>query len=98
MIRGEPYKYDALLRFKAERERGIAHTPEWQAKMAEQQAAFDAEQAHIWQRCGGAVLGCMPPIEPFECKVCGAGSGGQNYGQGYIYGNTTPCPGPPHHA
>ncbi len=35
---------DVLGRYNAEISRGIMHTPEWQAKMAELQSRFDVEQ------------------------------------------------------
>lgn len=36
---------ETLARYNAERHRGIVHTPEWQAAMAELQAEYDARKA-----------------------------------------------------
>lgn len=36
--------YGALAHYNAERARGIMHRPEWDARMAEIQAAFNAER------------------------------------------------------
>ena len=38
------HRWDALGRYNSERARGIVHTPEWEARMAEEQAAFEREQ------------------------------------------------------
>ncbi|MEU8040899.1 hypothetical protein [Streptosporangium sp. NPDC049078] len=35
-------EFDTLAQYNAERARGIQHTPEWQARMAELQAQFNA--------------------------------------------------------
>lgn len=37
----ESWRWDALATYNAEVARGIAHTPEWRAKMAKLQEAFD---------------------------------------------------------
>lgn len=39
------YRYDILAQYNAECSRGIVHTPEWDARMALEQAKFDAEMA-----------------------------------------------------
>jgi hypothetical protein len=36
-----PTYYEELARYNAERDRGLVHTPEWDAKMAELQRDFD---------------------------------------------------------
>lgn len=43
----EPYEFNALATYNAERYRGIVHTPEWQEKMAVEQARFDEQQRQI---------------------------------------------------
>ena len=40
------HRWDALGLYNAERHRGLVHTPEWDAWMAEEQAAFDDEMGH----------------------------------------------------
>lgn len=37
------HRWKPLADYNSERHRGIVHTPEWDAFMAEEQAAFDAE-------------------------------------------------------
>lgn len=37
-----PWKFDQLATYNAERYRGIMHTPEWRAKMADLQREYDA--------------------------------------------------------
>ena len=44
------FDYDALAVYNAERSRGIVHTPEWVARMAEIQDCFNAEQLRRHQR------------------------------------------------
>jgi hypothetical protein len=39
------HRWDALALYNAECARGIAHTPEWDERMAKRQAAFDSEVA-----------------------------------------------------
>jgi hypothetical protein len=36
-----PDRYEALARYNAERDRGLMHTPQWDAKMAELQSEFE---------------------------------------------------------
>lgn len=38
----EPVSFETLATYKAECERGIVHTPEWDARMADLQREFDA--------------------------------------------------------
>ena len=47
------YRWDALAMYNAERARGLVHTPEWDARMAEEQARFDAEQEQAIRAAGG---------------------------------------------
>lgn len=37
----DSYEFSALARYNSEAARGIVHTPEWKAKMAEEQRRFD---------------------------------------------------------
>ena len=39
-----PEKFNALARYNGERARGIAHTPGWDAKMAELQQEFNERE------------------------------------------------------
>jgi hypothetical protein len=43
-MKGE-YRWNDLARYNSEVARGIVHTPEWKAKMADQQRQFDEEAA-----------------------------------------------------
>jgi hypothetical protein len=47
--RREHDRWSALARYNAEVARGIVHTPEWRARMEEDQRQFDAEQAKHYQ-------------------------------------------------
>lgn len=47
----DPYRWQELADYNAMKSRGLVHTHEYQARMAEQQAQFDAE-------CG------LIPIQP----------------------------------
>lgn len=38
------YRWDALATYNAERARGLLHSPQWHARMADEQAAFNAER------------------------------------------------------
>jgi hypothetical protein len=44
-MRRMPQKFEALAAYNAERARGIAHTAEWDAKMAALQAEYDQHYA-----------------------------------------------------
>lgn len=47
------YEVERLARYNTERERGIVHTAEWQAEMAELQARFNTAN----QGCGLTTIG-----------------------------------------
>lgn len=44
MLRKQVYRWADLARYNSEKARGIVHTPEWEALMAQEQARFDREQ------------------------------------------------------
>jgi hypothetical protein len=46
----EPYEFAALATYNAELSRGIVHTPEWDARMAAEQARFDAKMRGVIPR------------------------------------------------
>jgi hypothetical protein len=46
------HRWDRLATYNAERYRGIVHTPEWDAAMAEEQRAFNREQGYESERGG----------------------------------------------
>lgn len=41
-----PYRWTTLANYNAERSRGITHSPEYDARMAREQASFDAEHTN----------------------------------------------------
>jgi hypothetical protein len=58
-IRLEPtegYEFEALARYNSEIARGIVHTPEWDALMAQEQERFDRQQQDEWIVKGGHPL------------------------------------------
>lgn len=60
-IKPMPREFDVLARYNAEVVRGIVHTPEWRAKMAELQERFNE-----WAWSETERLGWTPPEEPRE--------------------------------
>lgn len=57
----QEHRWDALATYNAEVARGLVHTPEWKAKMAEEQKLFDKEQHQRyldegWTRVGNAYI------------------------------------------
>ena len=52
----EGYEFEALARYNAERARGIAHTPEWDALMASEQERFNRQQRERLIAEGGRPL------------------------------------------
>ncbi len=40
----DPYRWSSLATYNSERSRGLVHTPEWVALMAEEQEAFNRRQ------------------------------------------------------
>lgn len=49
-------RWEMLARYNGERAHGLVHTPEWVAKMAVEQAAFDAEMAAEMTAQGGTPM------------------------------------------
>jgi len=52
-----PEKFEALAVYNSERERGIAHTPEWDAKMAGLQREFGDWNRQSWLNAGYVEIG-----------------------------------------
>lgn len=47
------YRWNALATYNAERARGLLHSPQWHARMADEQAAFNAEYYNKMRARGG---------------------------------------------
>jgi hypothetical protein len=67
---GQEYRYAALAQYNAERSRGLAHTPEWDALMAEDQAKFNAEMVAAAVSTGDSGHGPEEEFGPW-CVVAG---------------------------
>jgi hypothetical protein len=52
-------KWGDLARYNTERSKGIVHTPEYDAEMAANQEAFNAEQLERWKQGGNTLV---PPL------------------------------------
>jgi hypothetical protein len=59
-----PDRYEALARYNAERDRGLMHTPQWDARMAELQSDFeqwaDDEADHTRRKLRREMFGLRP--------------------------------------
>ena len=49
-------EFNALARYNSEIARGIVHTPEWDARMAQEQERFNRQQMDEWIAAGGHPL------------------------------------------
>ena len=52
----EPYRWNALAQYNAERDRGITHTESWVLNMAVQQEEFNAEARREIEASGATIL------------------------------------------
>lgn len=71
----EPYEFNALAQYNAEVARGLVHTPEWKAKMANEQERFDWQsRREMIMRHGGDPSSLGPP--PPNVRISPAMEGG----------------------